>query len=187
MIDRRLRTGDHSENVANYAAALGKSFGLDADAIVQLRRAALLHDIGKVAVTSDILGKPERLTPAEYAEIQRHPLVGSVILAHAGLSVEASWVRHHHERMDGQGYPEGLGGDEIPLGSRILFVADAFEAMTSDRPYRKGVSIEEGIEELRRCAGTQFDSEVVARMAELVEQGEVQATPLRAADSAVAS
>jgi diguanylate cyclase (GGDEF)-like protein len=181
MIDRRLRTLDHSENVANYAAQLGRSFGLSAETIVRLRRAALLHDVGKVAVTSEILGKPGALSDAEYAEIKRHPSVGSVILAHAGLATEARWVRHHHERIDGRGYPDGLRGEEIPIEARILFVADAFEAMTSDRPYRRGSSVDEAIEELRRSAGTQFDSQVVARLTELVAVGEVQVAPLRAA------
>ena len=186
MIDRRLRTSDHSENVANYAAALAKSFGLDTERIVRLRRAALLHDIGKVAVTSEILGKPGGLTPEEYAEIQRHPIVGSVILAHAGLRDEAFWIRHHHERIDGGGYPEGLSGEDIPIESRILFVADAFEALTSDRPYRRGVEVQEALSELRRCAGTQFDAEVVERIAALVTGGDVEVTALKDAETAAA-
>ncbi|MFL5868497.1 MAG: HD-GYP domain-containing protein, partial [Thermoleophilaceae bacterium] len=186
MIDRRLRTSDHSENVANYAAALAKSFGLDTERIVRLRRAALLHDIGKVAVTSEILGKPGGLTPEEYAEIQRHPIVGSVILAHAGLRDEAFWIRHHHERIDGGGYPEGLSGEDIPIESRILFVADAFEALTSDRPYRSGVEVQEALSELGRCAGTQFDAEVVERIAALVTGGDVEVTALKDAETAAA-
>ena len=187
MIDRRLRTSDHSENVANYAAALAKSFGRETEQIVRLRRAALLHDIGKVAVTSDILGKPEPLTPEEYAEIQRHPIVGSVILAHAGLHNEALWIRHHHERIDGFGYPGGLRGNEIPLESRILFVADAFEALTSDRPYRAGVDVDTALDELRRCAGTQFDAEVVERLAELLTRGKVDVVALKDAEAASAA
>jgi diguanylate cyclase (GGDEF)-like protein/putative nucleotidyltransferase with HDIG domain len=186
MIDRRLRTSDHSENVANYAAALAKNFGVDTERIVRLRRAALLHDIGKVAVTSEILGKPGALTPEEYAEIQRHPIVGSVILAHAGLHDEAHWIRHHHERIDGTGYPEGLSGDDIPLESRILFVADAFEALTSDRPYRRGVEVEKALAELRRCAGSQFDEDVVERMARLVTDGNVVVAALKDAQGAAA-
>ncbi len=186
MIDRRLRTSDHSENVANYAAALAKGYGLDTECIVRLRRAALLHDIGKVSVTSEILGKPGSLTAEEYAEIKRHPIVGSVILAHAGLHDEAHWIRHHHERIDGTGYPEGLTGDDIPLESRILFVADAFEALTSDRPYRRGAEVPDALEELRRCAGTQFDAEVVERMATLVTRGSVDVAALKDAKAASA-
>ncbi|HEY1360416.1 MAG TPA: diguanylate cyclase [Thermoleophilaceae bacterium] len=184
MIDRRLRTSDHSENVANYAAALAKRYGLDTGCIVRLRRAALLHDIGKVTVTSEILGKPGSLTPEEYAEIQRHPTVGSVILAHAGLHDEAHWIRHHHERIDGTGYPEGLTGDQIPLESRILFVADAFEALTSDRPYRRGADVPDALAELRRCAGTQFDAEVVEHLATLVTEGSVEVSALKDAPEA---
>jgi diguanylate cyclase (GGDEF)-like protein/putative nucleotidyltransferase with HDIG domain len=186
MIDHRLRTSHHSENVANYAAALAKSFGLDTERIVGLRRAALLHDIGKVAVKSEILGKPSKLTTDEYAEIQRHPIVGSVILAHAGLHDEAEWVRHHHERIDGDGYPDGLREDEIPIESRILFVADAFEALTSDRPYRRGVDVPEALAELRRCAGTQFDAEVVERLTALVNEGGVAVAALKDAETAAA-
>jgi diguanylate cyclase (GGDEF)-like protein/putative nucleotidyltransferase with HDIG domain len=187
MIDRRLRTSDHSENVANYAAALAKSFGLDTERIVRLRRAALLHDIGKVAVTSEILSKPEPLTTEEYAEIQRHPIIGSVILAHAGLHDEAHWIRHHHERTDGDGYPEGLSGDDIPLESRILFVADAFEALTSDRPYRRGAEVPDALAELRRCAGTQFDGEVVGRLERLVTEGGVDVAALKDSHTASAA
>jgi diguanylate cyclase (GGDEF)-like protein/putative nucleotidyltransferase with HDIG domain len=187
MIDQRLRTSDHSENVANYAATLAKSFGLDTESIVRLRRAALLHDIGKVGVTSDILGKPEPLSPEEYAEIQRHPIIGAVILAHAGLHDEGLWIRHHHERIDGHGYPSGLRGEEIPLESRILFVADAFEALTSDRPYRSGGTVASALEELRRCAGTQFDSDVVERLAELLTHGELEVAALKSERSVQAA
>jgi diguanylate cyclase (GGDEF)-like protein/putative nucleotidyltransferase with HDIG domain len=178
--DSRLHTRHHSENVAAYAVALGQSLGLDRDCCVNLRRAALLHDIGKVAVGEGILTKPAALSEAEYDEIKLHPMVGATMLLHAGLTEEASWVRHHHERVDGTGYPDRLARDEIPLEARIIFVADSFEAMTSDRPYRPGMEVEEAVAELRRCSGTQFEPEIVEALAHLVEQGELTVLAMRA-------
>jgi HD-GYP domain-containing protein (c-di-GMP phosphodiesterase class II) len=108
-----------------------------------------------------------------------HPSVGAMMLSHAGLHEEASWVRSHHERIDGDGYPAGLAANEIPLEARILFVADAFEAMTSDRPYHAGIDVNEALAELRRCAGTQFDARVVAVFADLVQRREMTVLALR--------
>ena len=180
MIDaQHLQTRDHSENVAAYAVALGRALGLDPDHIVRLRQAAHFHDIGKVAVSSAILNKPSPLTPSEMAEMQLHPVVGATMLMHAGLHEEAHWIRSHHECMDGSGYPHGLKGDAIPFEARIIFVADAFEAMTSDRPYSDGISIEAALDELRACAGTQFDPDVVEALAELVERSELSVLALR--------
>jgi diguanylate cyclase (GGDEF)-like protein len=178
--DSHLHTRHHSENVAAYAVALGQELGLDRERIVNLRRAALLHDIGKVAVGEGILTKPAALSEAEYDEIKLHPVVGSTMLLHAGLVEEAGWVRHHHERVDGAGYPDRLAGDEVPLEARIIFVADSFEAMTSDRPYRAGMEVEEAVAELRRCSGTQFEPEIVDALARLVEDGELTVLALRA-------
>jgi diguanylate cyclase (GGDEF)-like protein len=177
--DSYLHTRDHSENVAAYALALGQALGLDRERVVSLRRAALLHDIGKVAVAEGILSKPTMLTDAEYTEVKLHSVVGGTMLAHAGLEEEASWVRHHHERVDGRGYPDGLIGTDIPLEARIIFVADSFEAMTSDRPYRDGMDVEDAIAELRRCAGSQFEPEIVEALAGLVEAGELTVLALR--------
>jgi diguanylate cyclase (GGDEF)-like protein len=172
MIDaQHLQTRDHSENVAAYAVALGGALGLDRDHIVRLRQAAHFHDIGKVAVSSAILNKSSPLTTEEMAEMRLHPTVGATMLMHAGLYEEADWIRCHHEWVDGGGYPSGLVGDEIPLESRIIHVADAFEAMTSDRPYREGVSVEEAVVELMACAGSQFDAAVVDALVGLVERG----------------
>jgi diguanylate cyclase (GGDEF)-like protein/putative nucleotidyltransferase with HDIG domain len=178
--DSHLHTRHHSENVAAYAVALGQALGLDRERIVNLRRAALLHDIGKVAVGEGILTKPAALSEAEYDEIKLHPVVGATMLLHAGLIEEAGWVRHHHERVDGAGYPDRLAGDQVPLEARIIFVADSFEAMTSDRPYRAGMSEEEAVAELRRCSGTQFEPEIVETLARLVEEGELTVLALRA-------
>jgi HD-GYP domain-containing protein (c-di-GMP phosphodiesterase class II) len=131
-------------------------------------------------VGEGILTKPAALSEAEYDEIKLHPVVGATMLLHAGLIEEAGWVRHHHERVDGAGYPDRLAGDEVPLEARIIFVADSFEAMTSDRPYRAGMSEEEAVAELRRCSGTQFEPEIVETLARLVEEGELTVLALRA-------
>jgi diguanylate cyclase (GGDEF)-like protein len=180
MIDaQHLQTRDHSENVAAYAVALGRALGLDGDQIVRLRQAAHFHDIGKVAVSSAILNKPSPLTVEEMAEMRLHPAVGATMLMHAGLRDEAHWIRCHHEWVDGAGYPNGLRGDEIPLESRIILVADAFEAMTSDRPYSNGISVEDAIEELRACSGTQFDPDVVDALVDLVERSELPLLALK--------
>jgi len=174
-----LHTRDHSENVASYAVALGQAIGMDPDRIVRVRRAAFLHDIGKVAVADAILGKPAGLTDEEFEAIKLHPQVGETMLHHAGLHEEARWVGAHHERLDGKGYPNALVAHEIPLEARIIFVADSFEAMTSDRPYRKGMPIPDAIAELRRCAGTQFDPELVETLADLVEHDRLAVLALR--------
>ena len=177
--DSHLHTRDHSENVAAYAVALGQALGLDRERVVALRRAALLHDIGKVAVGEAILTKPGRLTDVEFDEIKLHPAVGATMLMHAGLRREATWVRHHHERVDGAGYPDRRAGDEIPLEARIIFVADSFEAMTSDRPYRTGMDVEAAVEELRRCSGTQFEPRIVDALIDLLEAGDLTVLALR--------
>jgi diguanylate cyclase (GGDEF)-like protein len=184
MIDtQHLQTRDHSENVAAYAVALGRALGLDADHIVRLRQAAHFHDIGKVAVSSAILNKPSPLTTEEMAEMRLHPVVGATMLMHAGLHEEAHWIRCHHEWVDGGGYPNGLRGGEIPLESRIILVADAFEAMTSDRPYSDGIAVHDAVAELRACAGSQFDADVVEALVDLVERNELPVLALKNAPS----
>ena len=180
MIDaQQLHTRDHSENVAAYTVAIAQALGLGRDRVVKLRRAAMLHDVGKIAVPSAVLAKPGRLTEEEFAQIREHPVVGGLMLSHAGLTEESTWIRGHHERVDGGGYPDGLRRSQIPLESRILFVADAFEAMTSDRPYQAGMPVEEALAELRRCAGTQFDARVVTVLSELVRSGKLSVLALR--------
>jgi HD-GYP domain-containing protein (c-di-GMP phosphodiesterase class II) len=146
---------------------------------VLLRRAALFHDIGKVAVRGDVLNKASALTDAEFDEIKVHTVVGGAMLKHSGFEVEADWVRHHHERLDGRGYPDGLAGDEIPLEARIIFVADAFEAMTSDRPYHEGIPVDDAVAELRRCIGSQFEARLVDALVGLLELGELPVLALR--------
>jgi diguanylate cyclase (GGDEF)-like protein/putative nucleotidyltransferase with HDIG domain len=178
---QHLNTRDHSQNVAAYAAAIGERLGLSRERIVLLRRAALFHDVGKVAVRGDVLNKPSALTTAEFEEMKVHPVVGGAMLHHAGFRQEGDWVRHHHERVDGCGYPDGLAGSDIPIESRIIFVADSFEAMTSDRPYHSGIAVPEAVDELRRCAGTQFDPRPVEALVELLERDELPVLALREA------
>ncbi len=188
MIDEaHLHTRDHSENVASYALALGQELGLEREHLVRLRRAAMLHDIGKVGVASAILDMPRALTDEEFAQIKTHSEVGGRILAHAGLTEEASWVRGHHERFDGRGYPDGLAGEDIPFEARIIFVADSLEAMTSDRPYRDGMSVPEAMAEVRACAGTQFDPTVVDALERLVGENRLAIMALRSEAATVGS
>jgi putative nucleotidyltransferase with HDIG domain len=176
---QNLHTRDHSENVAAYSVALGQALGLDRERVVRLRRAALLHDIGKVAIPRVLLEKPSELTEAEFEHMKLHAPIGASMLAHAGLREESEWVRHHHERFDGGGYPDGVAGQDIPLEARIIFVADSFEAMTSDRPYRGGMSVEDAVAELRRCKGGQFEPEIVETLARLVDEGSLTVLCLR--------
>jgi diguanylate cyclase (GGDEF)-like protein/putative nucleotidyltransferase with HDIG domain len=176
---QHLNTRDHSQNVAAYAGAIGEHLGLSRERIVLLRRAALFHDIGKVAVRGEVLNKPSALTDAEFEEIKVHTVVGGAMLKHSGFAVEAAWVRSHHERPDGRGYPDGLDGADVPLEARIIHVADSFEAMTSDRPYHRGIPVEDALAELRRCAGTQFDARMVEALAELLEQDRLPLLALR--------
>jgi diguanylate cyclase (GGDEF)-like protein/putative nucleotidyltransferase with HDIG domain len=154
-------TRSHCQTVSQLASTIAGELGFDGERLNRLRLAGLLHDVGKIGIPDAILNKPSKLTDEEYEQMKRHSLLGFDIVDAAGLHTEARWVRHHHERVDGGGYPDGLAGDEIPLESRIILVADAFEAMTSDRPYRKAPGREFALEELRRGAGSQFDPAVV--------------------------
>jgi len=157
-------TRSHSETVSNLCALIGSELGLEPDRIAKLRTAGLLHDVGKIGTPDAILNKPGSLTEAEYETIKEHPVLGEGILRAADLDQESRWVRSHHERPDGAGYPDGLRGDEVPLESRIIGVADAFEAMISDRPYREGRSEGEALQELADFSGTQFDPDCVAAL-----------------------
>jgi HD-GYP domain-containing protein (c-di-GMP phosphodiesterase class II) len=161
--------------VGELAARVALRMGLDAEAIELTRLAGSLHDLGKLAIPEEILRKPGRLTEAELLVLRRHPQIGYRMLRSLGVEPVSLWVLHHHERWDGRGYPHGLGGEEIPLGSRILFVADAYDAMTSDRVYRPRVDHDRAIAELERCASTQFDPEVVAVFSAGVQLEEVTA------------
>jgi len=152
----------HSEKVSQISRSIGEAMQLDSDTLKDLEIAALMHDIGKIAINSNILNKTEKLTEAEYDEIKRHSEIGYHILKSVDLYTSiAEYVLSHHERWDGKGYPRGLSGDEIPLISRIITVADSYEAMTANRLYKESFSHEQAIEELKLCSGTQFDPDVV--------------------------
>jgi HD-GYP domain-containing protein (c-di-GMP phosphodiesterase class II) len=155
-------TSGHSENVARISRRVAQAMGLTPEQVEQTYWAGFVHDVGKLLVPTEVLNKIEPLTPEERDIIQTHPSKGREVLSHSSeLHEIATVVEHHHERWDGRGYPSGLMGREIPLLSRILTVADAYDAMTSDRAYRKGISSQEARQELRRYAGTQFDPQVV--------------------------
>jgi HD-GYP domain-containing protein (c-di-GMP phosphodiesterase class II) len=154
--------GRPSDMIASLATGMGLELGLSREEIQRIRIAALLHDLGKIAVPDEILDKPATLSDAEWQAIGEHPRVGQVILEQASSLREAiPVVLHHHERFNGGGYPHGLRGNEIPIGARIVAVADAYHAMVHDRPYKAALTHEEALLELRRHAGTQFDPAVV--------------------------
>jgi diguanylate cyclase (GGDEF)-like protein len=169
---RDAYTGSHSERVSEMAARVATKIGLDAEQVELTRLAGSLHDLGKLAIPEEILRKPGELTDSERLVLERHPQIGYRMLDSLGVDPVADVVLHHHERWDGAGYPDGKHGEEIPLGARIIFVADAFDAMTTDRVYRPKRSAEDALAELERCAGTQFDPTIVAAFAD-----EVAATP----------
>jgi len=178
-------TWHHSKNVMELAGKVGERLELDEAALAELAFAARLHDVGKIGVPDAILNKPAKLTEDEYEQMKRHSLLGYDIVEAADMAVEARWVRHHHERFDGGGYPDGLAGEEIPLESRVILVADAFEAMTSDRPYRQAPGQSFAIVELGRNAGTQFDPAVVeALTCVLARAGEIGHVPAPSAATA---
>jgi two-component system cell cycle response regulator len=160
MAERDL--DEHSGGVARLAAAAGRHLGLDAEALDVLVRAAELHDVGKVAVPDEILNKPGALETAEWAIVRQHTVAGARILGVAeSMRPVARIVRASHERWDGGGYPDGLAGEAIPLGARIVCACDAFDAMLSRRPYKTPMTHTAALAELRACAGTQFDPHVV--------------------------
>jgi diguanylate cyclase (GGDEF)-like protein len=166
-------THQHSARVAQYAAVLARELGMSEEEIDQIRTAGILHDVGKVGVADAVLLKPARLTDDEFLEMQRHSTLGRDIVAGAGMPEIADWVLYLHERWDGRGYPDRLEGDDIPLASRVLSVADAFEAMTSSRLYRRGMAVDKALEELERSAGEQFDPTVAQRMVDLIRSGAI--------------
>jgi putative nucleotidyltransferase with HDIG domain len=168
---RNLETGEHCRQLGILSERMAAVLGLDEQQQMTIRIGGYLHDIGKIGIADAILLKPGKLTDAEMAEMRRHSEIGAAILSvHEAMSQIAQTVRHHHERWDGRGYPDALVGTAIPLGGRIIAVADAFNAMTSDRIYRPAMPHDRAWAELRAHSGTQFDPEIVAVFEQVVDE-----------------
>ena len=167
---REHETSDHSQRVVQYTSAIATRMGIGGTELDEICRGALLHDIGKIGVPDAVLLKPGKLTPEEWVEMRKHPDIGfAMIQPIPFLAIPANIVLSHQERFDGAGYPRKLKGEEIHIGARIFAVADTLDAMTSDRPYRKGTTFANAIAEIQRCSGTQFDPQVVKACLELGE------------------
>jgi HD-GYP domain-containing protein (c-di-GMP phosphodiesterase class II) len=165
LLERDKYTGDHSESVVEMVADVAQGFGLDPIEVERVKAGARLHDIGKVGIPDQILNKPGPLDDEEWILMRQHSIIGErIVAAIPGLEGVAKIIRHEHENFDGTGYPDGIAGEEIPLGSRIIFACDAYHAMTSDRPYRKAMPHSDAVGELSRCAGTQFDPRVTEKL-----------------------
>jgi putative nucleotidyltransferase with HDIG domain len=167
-------TGGHTQRVTLYSQVIARYLQLKPLERKWVKIASVLHDIGKIGVEDDILRKPERLSPEEFNMIKRHSDMGAEILEHIRQLREiVPGVKYHHEQVNGKGYPDGLRGEQIPLLAKIVAVADTYDAMTTDRPYRKAMEKETAIEELKRCSGTQFDKEVVEAFIQAYQKGEI--------------
>ena len=176
LSERNPALGTHLDDVTQLCEAVARRLGFPDEELTPVLQAASLHDVGKAAIPDAILMKPGPLDVDEWAFMRRHTLIGERILSAApALSAAARLVRSSHESWDGSGYPDGLKGEKIPLGARVIFVCDAFDAMTSKRPYRSPVSAEDAVAELRRCAGTQFDPRVVEAFAEVLAARQAEA------------
>jgi putative nucleotidyltransferase with HDIG domain len=163
-------TQSHSQNVSTLASAIAREMGFPDDEVRRIGIAGILHDIGKMGIQDSILKKPGPLNAAEREMVERHPMIASLILEPIEqLQTAVGYVKHHHERFDGTGYPDGLAGDQIPLGARTIHAAEAFDAMVAKRSYNVAKTPTEALQELRRCAGTQFDPQVVDAMAAALE------------------
>jgi HD-GYP domain-containing protein (c-di-GMP phosphodiesterase class II) len=172
-------TARHSEKVAGYAVQLAEALGLPPADCERIHLAGMLHDVGKVALERSVLHKPGALSDAEWEQVRTHPALSAHIIgAVARFSIFVPGARHHHERYDGRGYPDGLAGEEIPYDARILAVADSYDAMTSNRSYRPALSHEEAIDRLQADAATQFDPECVRAFATLDLGGAPSRAPL---------
>jgi len=168
-------THGHSKRVTMYSLAIAQALGLQNDEVEDLELAGYLHDIGKIGIPQEILQKPFGLSDEEFDIVKKHPLNGVKILENLkNLRRVSNFILHHHERVDGGGYPNGLAGETIPMGARILAVADAFDAITSDRPYRKRAGVEEALSEIERNSGRQFDPQVVRVFAALIRSGKLK-------------
>ena len=167
-------TGGHTQRVTLYSQAIGKYLQLKPSERKWLKITSVLHDIGKIGIEDHILKKPERLNPQEFEMIKRHSEIGAKIVEHIRQLKEIiPGVKYHHEQVNGKGYPDGLMGKDIPVLAKIVAVADTYDAMTTDRPYRKAMEKEEAIEEMKRCSGTQLDKEVVEAFVQAFQRGEI--------------
>jgi putative two-component system response regulator len=165
-------TGEHLQRMTRHAVSLGHAMKLQSHEMVLLRYGAVLHDIGKVGVSEAILCKPGPLDAAEWEEMRQHPIIGEGICTPLRFSKEVGpLIRHHHERWDGTGYVDGLAGEDIPVLARVLGIVDSFDAMTSDRPYRAALPLDEAVRRLREGAGAQWDPELIRTFVETVEDG----------------
>ncbi|MBN8658968.1 MAG: HD domain-containing protein [Candidatus Obscuribacter phosphatis] len=165
-------TAGHSLRVSRIAVLIGRQLALPDDMLRDVELGGILHDIGKIGVPESILWKPDKLTPEERSIMSRHPVKSAEIIGDLkGLVRAREYVKHHHEYFDGSGYPDGLKGEDIPIGARIILVSDAYDAMTTDRPYRKAIGHERAIQELRKLRDTQFDPNVVDALLALTEDG----------------
>ena len=168
-------TSGHAKRVSGYAALIAREMGLGVREIYTLQRGAMLHDVGKVGVSDTVLLKPGKLTDVERKRIEAHPVIGANITTQVKFDEEINdMVRHHHERYDGSGYPDALKGDEISRNARILAVADALDAMLSDRPYRKGMEKEKALGLIRAGSGTQFDPQAVEALMRAAGKGALE-------------
>jgi HD-GYP domain-containing protein (c-di-GMP phosphodiesterase class II) len=166
-----IETGRHSMRLAGWARRIAVQLGLEEQTLADVEMASLLHDVGKVGVPDRVLRKRGPLRPVDRRAIEKHPEYGwGVLRVFPGLQDVALFVLHHHERIDGRGYPGRLAGDDIPLGSRIVAVVDTFDAMTSSRPYRRALTVREALRRLNAGAGTQFDPTIVRCFASLAEE-----------------
>ncbi|MHB1651855.1 MAG: HD-GYP domain-containing protein [Desulfitobacteriaceae bacterium] len=171
LASRDNGTWEHSIRVARFAAAFGDRFGLNEEQLVCLRLGALLHDVGKIGISNDILLKPGVLTEEEYLEVKKHPVIGEKMLHPVKLFYPIiPMVLYHHERYDGRGYPQELSGKEIPFEARIISVADAFEAMTSNRSYRTAMTIGDAVKEILHQSGRQFDPEIACAFGDIIQR-----------------
>ena len=167
-------THGHSDRVAKYSLIIAEEMNLSGDFINMLKYAALLHDIGKIGIPEQILNKPGKLSESEFNKVKQHPELGASIVEKLDfLSKPATFIKSHHERLNGSGYPQGLCGEDIPLGAAILAVADAFDAMTTDRPYRKAWSVNETMAEIEKNSGIQFNAKVVQALKDSLEKGRI--------------
>jgi HD-GYP domain-containing protein (c-di-GMP phosphodiesterase class II) len=170
-----LYTRGHCDRMVDYALAIADRLGLSDEEKKHLGYGAALHDIGKIGVHEMILNKSGKLTEHEYELMKEHPRMGAEIIKGVDfLSPAAPIVYYHQERYDGKGYPEGLSGEDIPVGARIIAILDTFDAMTSDRPYRKALPMEVSFAELRRCAGTQFDPKIVETLIDIIKEDQMK-------------